>query len=171
MKYKKLDIMNIKKGDFARAHHKGVFTKWYKVQSVNIQKKRVYFENGNVSIGNVSIDNVEKYDGDVNLISQFLGYVTIDINETEFKNYTKENWIIFWLKNNLEKANNTYDAQRLMEQLKAIYLGKVPTVVIAKWSNGTEILRVFLKIGYKTFVDVKIMKEGYKVNEEGLIIK
>lgn len=67
----------------------------------------------------------------------YLGETVIDITQSEYKNYTKSDWVIFFIVR-YGGIDGSHHKDWLLDQIVRILKGTPVIVKIAKWENGHQ---------------------------------
>ena len=73
-------------------------------------------------------------------MAKFLGETVLDIHKTEYAMYSREGWVLFWIR----KYSISNHEQWLVDQIARILHGTKVIVSLAKWDDGQEEYRFVL---------------------------
>ena len=75
-------------------------------------------------------------------MAKYLGETIIeDLSTTEFKNYTKEDWAMYYIER-YSQIDGAHHKQWVLDQVARIIKGCTIQVKLAEWDNGEEEYRV-----------------------------
>ena len=90
----------------------------------------------------------------------YLGETPVNISESEYSTYTREDWAMLWIEM-YGYIDGNHHKNWLLDQVSRILKGTKVNLKIAKWDNGTENERFDLEEPPKEYWDwVKKMKAG-----------
>jgi hypothetical protein len=101
----------------------------------------------------------------INKMVKYLGEKILNIEETEYKNYTKNDWIILFLEK-YGTIEGIHHKNWLIDTIAQIAKGTEIVIKLAKWDNDCEEYRFFLDKPSKEYID---WVETFNEEEEGWI--
>lgn len=94
------------------------------------------------------------------MATTYLGKEFVNIENTEFANYTEKDWILLFIEQ-YGSIDGSHHKAWLLDQIARIALGNKISIKKAKWSNGQEEFRFNLEDPTPEYVEwVKRLKEG-----------
>lgn len=75
--------------------------------------------------------------------NKFLGETVVDIKDTPFKDYKKEDWVLYFIET-YGQYDGGHHKQWVLDQIVRILKGTAIEIKLAKWSNGLEEYRIRL---------------------------
>lgn len=76
-------------------------------------------------------------------MEDYLGQFDVDIKDTEFKDYTKENWALYFIER-YGQIDGDHHKLWVLDQVARILNGVPVIVKQARWKNGHKEYRVWL---------------------------
>lgn len=67
----------------------------------------------------------------------YLGETVLDIQETKYKNYTTQDWVMLWIEM-YSGIDGSHHKDWLIDQIARILKGTRIIISVAKWNNGHE---------------------------------
>lgn len=77
----------------------------------------------------------------IKIMGGYLGQKIVDIEETPFKKYTKEDWAMYFIER-YGQYDGGHHKQWVLDQIARILKGTPVVIELAKWENGEEEYRV-----------------------------
>jgi len=91
----------------------------------------------------------------------YLGDFDIELKDTKFKDYTKENWAMYWI-GSYGQIDGDHHKLWVLDQVARILKGTPVIVKEARWANGHKEYREWLGEPTQEYLDwIKMMKGKY----------
>lgn len=90
----------------------------------------------------------------------YLGEEVINIADTEYKDFTPSDWVMFWLEK-YGQIDGAHHKAWVLDQIARILKGTRVIVTLAKWDNGYQEYRFHLDLPSKNYWEwVRYMENG-----------
>lgn len=73
----------------------------------------------------------------------YLGAIVVDIKDTEFKNYTPSDWVMYYIER-YGQIDGSHHKTWVLDQIARILKGAKINIRLAKWDDGQEEYRIDL---------------------------
>ena len=71
------------------------------------------------------------------MASGYLGETVVDIKDTEFKDYTTNDWVLLWIE--MYNVDGAHHKDWLLDQIARLMNGTKVIIKLAKWDSGDGI--------------------------------
>jgi len=99
-------------------------------------------------------------------MEEYLGETIINIKDTEFKDYTPSDWVLYFIER-YGQIDGAHHKQWVLDQVARIIHGTPVIIKLAKWDSGNSEYRVVLGEPSQKYLDwVEEMKCWNETDEE-----
>ena len=94
----------------------------------------------------------------------YLGTFPVDIKDTEFVNYTPNDWALYWI-GSYGQIDGAHHKNWVLDQVARILQGTEVIVKVAKWENGFKEYRVRLSEPSEKYKEWVLFMKGSEEEE------